>query len=477
MIDADGKPDELRRTDDWPAPLNADLSPDAQADIAFADSLERHSRKNFVYVSKIGFFVWDERRYRADETATVMAYAEWTVSKIAQAASREPNPIRRDWLNKLATRYSHAPAVRGALEFWKPRIAVRPDDLDKDRYLLNVRNGTVDLRTGDLRQHNREHRITKVVPVEYQAHAKSPRWYQFLGEVFGGDIQLAEYLKRLVGYSLTGDQREHVLAFLWGNGSNGKSILVSILMAIGGDYAQAAPTSLLMKKYSDAVPTDVARLRGARIVIASESPEGGHLDEERIKLLSGGDRISARFMRQDLFEFDPTHHLFLQTNHKPHVSGTSHAIWRRIRLIPFGVRFEDPSEVPDTAHPKDTRLQEKLHAELPGILAWAVEGAREWFEKGLGDPETVKAATKAYRREEDILTDFVESRCDVGAELSASVGDLYDTYKGWAEAEGNRPWTKNRFSRRLTDAGFESERGLARNKIGIALKDFKGASL
>jgi putative DNA primase/helicase len=463
MVDADGKVDGI-----W-QPQNAERDADAEADIAFTAWLDRLAGKDFLWVPKIGFFAWDGRRFAADEKATVFAVAEWTVKQIAKAAASEADPGRRIWLSKLATRYSHAPAVHGALEFWKPHISVKPDELDKDRYAFNFLNGTIDLRGGPIRSHNRKDRITKIVPIEYDDHARADRWYQFLGEVFGGDLALAEYVKRLVGYSLTGDQREHLIVFLWGNGSNGKSVFVKIFMAIGGDYAQTAPTSLLMKKYSDAVPTDVARLRAARPVLASESPEGGSLDEERIKVLSGGDRIAARFMRQDLFEFDPTHHLFLQTNHKPHISGTSHAIWRRIRLIPFGVRFEDPSDVPDTKHPKDARLEEKLRAELPGILAWAVEGAREWFKNGLGDPETVKAATKAYRREEDLLADFVEARCIVGPEHSASSGDLYEAYRAWTEGEGIRPWAKNRFGRRLTEAGYESDRGISRIRNGIAL--------
>ena len=229
-------------------------------------------------------------------------------------------------------------------------------------------------------------------------------------------------MKRLVGYSLTGSQKDNVIIFLWGPGSNGKSKFVKIFMALGGDYAQAAPSSLLMKKHSDAIPNDVARLRGARIVVASESPEGGVLDEERIKMLSGDDRIAARFMRQEFFDFTPSHHLYLQTNHKPRIVGTDYAIWRRIKLIPFIVKFEDRDEVPETAHPRDTGLEDKLRAELPGILAWAIEGAREWFEKGLRDPEIVRVATRDYKREEDTLRDFIESCCDEGPERRAEIG-------------------------------------------------------
>ena len=238
----------------------------------------------------------------------------------------------------------------------------------------------------------------------------------------------------------------------------------------------AAPASLLMKKYSDAIPTDVAGLRGARIVVASETPEDGRLDETRVKLLTGAEgKITARYMRQDFFEFNPTHHLFLQTNHKPRIVGTDYAIWRRIRLIPFDVIFKEvTADNPEPAHPADLLLDEKLRAELPGILAWAVEGAGDWFNKGgLKDPACVLEATKTYRREEDVLADFIEACCITGPEHSAGVGDLFAAYESWCEAERIRPWSKNRFSRRLGGAGYQSDREEGRVKLGIALKGIK----
>ena len=241
------------------------------ADIAFADQLKRYYGRDFIHVPGIGFYVWDGRRFRPDATATVMAAAEQTVSRLQQEALMERNKDEAERLTKLAAQYSHTRNVRGALEFFKPHIAVRPDEPDSDRYALNVLNGTVDLRTCELREHNRQDRITKLVPIKYDAEAPAPRWYQFLTEIFAGDIKLTEYLKRVVGYSLTGSQRDHIIVFLWGTGSNGKSTLVAILMAQGGDYAQAAPASMMIKKpYGDAVPADVARLRGTHLVIASE---------------------------------------------------------------------------------------------------------------------------------------------------------------------------------------------------------------
>jgi putative DNA primase/helicase len=466
----DGKILEMRPKRRKTAPA---ISEAPEADRAFADRLYHDWADDLFFVQGIGWLVWDGRRYRADATSQIIAKADETICRIHLDAYRETNPDRREVLAKLATRYSKIERVRGGLAFLQARRSATIEQLDADPCGFNVANGTIDLRTGKLRPHTRADRITKVAEVEYDPAAPAPRWYRFLTEIFDDNLELVEYLKRLVGYSLTADQRDHRLPILVGPGSNGKSTLVKVLFALGGDYAMAAPASLLLKKYSDAIPTDVAGLRGARIVVASETPEDGRLDETRVKLLTGAEgKIAARYMRQDFFEFNPTHHLFLQTNHKPRIVGTDFAIWRRIRLIPFDVIFEEvTADNPAPVHPADPLLDEKLRAELPGILAWAVEGAKEWFERGLRDPSSVLEATKTYRREEDVLADFVESRCVTGPKHSASVGDLFAAYESWCDRERLRPWSKNRFSRRLSGAGYQSDREEGRVKLGIALKE------
>lgn len=446
----------------------------AVGDIAFADRLYGDHRDDLIWVPERGFFTWDGSRYSHDRTGRVLTFCEETTRRILIEAVEAPRREAEALLSQ-ASEYSRDRRVRGALEFLKPRIAVRIDELDANPGLFAVVNGTIDLRTTQLRPHDRRDRITRIAPIVYEPDARAPRWYEFLAEIFpdGLDNGLTAYVQRLVGYALTAEQTEHTLPILVGKGSNGKTTLIKKLLAVAGDYGQAAPASLLMKKYGDAIPTDVARLAGCRVVVVSETPEDGRLDEERVKLLTGGEgRIAARFLRRDFFEFKPTHHLFLQTNHKPRISGTDFAIWRRIRLIPFNVKFEDSQENPDTEHPRDPSLDDELTRELPGILNWALEGARLWYENGLNEPEVVRDATKEYREEQDVLADFVNDCCIVGPERRTTVADIYNSYRSWCEREGTRPWTKNRFARRLTDAGFGSPpRELGqRVKSGIALK-------
>ena len=460
---------------------------DSEADIAFAERLHHDHNADVRWCPGLGWLLWDGRRFALDETSQIVARAEESVRRVHLDAYRETNPERRQFLGKLATHYSKIERVRGALEFLKPRVAVKIDDLDSDLFSFNVANGTIDLRTGALRPHDRADLITKLSAIEYSPDAPAPRWEQFLDEVFAGDAKQADasdakqagadvigYVQRLFGYALTASQRDHVLAFLCGPGSNGKSVLTRLMLSVAGEYGQVAPESLFMKQYGDQIPVDVARLRGARLVVASESQEAERLDEGKVKKLSGSDPISARFMRQNIFEFQPSHHLFLQSNHRPVIAGQDFGIWRRIKLINFGVRFADPEAGKTAPEPPvrraDHELAEKLMGELPGILNWAVKGAKEWFESGLRDPKTVIEDTKAYRREEDVLTDFIESRCDVGAELRVDVGSLWTAYRDWSVEEGIKTWSKNKFSRRLTEAGHVSDREAARTKLGIALK-------
>ena len=262
----------------------------------------------------------------------------------------------------------------------EPGIPVRPDDLDRDIWLFNCLNGTLDLRSGELRPHRREDLITRIAPVAYDPTAECSKWNTFLKRIMDGNDDLVAFLRRAVGYSLTGSTSERCIFILYGGGKNGKTVFIeAVRMLFGEWYAARTPTQTLMAKRGDAIPNDVARLKGARFVSACETGEGKVLDEAAVKDMTGGDRIAARFMRAEWFEFTPHFKIFLSTNHKPRIIGRDDAIWDRIRLVPFEVRISD-----NERRPMDELLAE-FRAELPGILAWAVKGCMEWQRERIGD--------------------------------------------------------------------------------------------
>jgi putative DNA primase/helicase len=270
---------------------------------------------------------------------------------------------------------------------------VIPEHLDQDPWLFNVENGTIDLKTGELRPHERGALITKLAPVQYDREAECPTWWKFLMRIFNGNLALIEFLQKAVGYALTGSTREQCLFFLHGLGANGKSTLLEIIHTLLGDYAHRTSSETFLIKKSGGIPNDVAALRGARLVGAVEVESGRRLAEVLIKEMTGGDRISARFLHAEWFDFKPEFKIFLAANHKPVIRGTDHAIWRRIHLIPFNVQIPKPEQ--------DRDLPEKLKAELPGILNWALEGCQMWQLYGLEPPAEVQAATQDYREEMD----------------------------------------------------------------------------
>ncbi|MDP8952545.1 MAG: phage/plasmid primase, P4 family, partial [Actinomycetota bacterium] len=250
---------------------------------------------------------------------------------------------------------------------------------------------------------------------------------------------------------------------LYGPGANGKSTLINVVLEMLGGYGKQAAPDLLMAKHG-AHPTELADLFGARLVAAQETEDGRRLAEGLVKQLTGGDRIKARYMRQDFWEFDPTHKVWLATNHKPEIRGTDHAIWRRIRLIPFDVII--PKEE------QDPRLPEKLRSELPGILAWAIEGCLAWQREGLGEPPEVRAATEGYRAEQDVLAAFFEECCVIREGTWAPFKDLYAAYAAWAEDSGEKPESKRKFGSRLKERGMEPDHGTDNIAIrhGIGLR-------
>src|SRR5215211_5860328 len=345
-------------------------------------------------------------------------------------------------------------------------VPVSPSELDINAWLLNCENGTIDLQTGDLRPHHREDLITKLVQAKYDPAnpAEAPRFARFLEEVFGGDETLISFVQRFAGYSLTGSTEERVLAILHGRGKNGKTTLVELLREVLSDYARNTDVeTLLIKKYQG-VGNDVAALKGARFVSASEVEKGRRLAESKIKQLTGRDTVTARFLFGDNFDFKPEFTLWLSTNNKPLIQGTDDAIWDRIRLIPFDQRFEGAAA--------DPRLPEKLREEAAGVLAWMVEGCIKWQRDGLGEPEKVLTATESYRAEMDTLAAFIDEECIVRPDAWCKFADLYTAYTRWCEESNERPEKKRRFADSLTERGFEADNGAKNVAIrrGIALR-------
>jgi putative DNA primase/helicase len=334
---------------------------------------------------------------------------------------------------------------------------------------LCVRNGVVDLRSGELREHNRADLHTKQAPVDYRPDAQAPTWKRFLREVMPSAEDRA-FLQRAIGYSLTGDVSEHVLFVLHGNGQNGKSVFLETIRAALGDYAQQAPPELIVARRTGGIPSDVARLQGARFVTASETEDGGRLAESMVKQLTGGDRIAARELYGKFFEFDPTHKIWLATNHKPQVFGSDEAIWRRIQLVPF--------EVTIAKDRRDKRLIHTLRTELAGILAWAVEGCLEWQRDGLGESARIVAATEEYRIESDVFGSFLDEHCVVGDAESAPASVLYQEYEIWASNSNLRPMTKVAFGRKLAERGFKKSRtGKANVNVWVGVGLTNGGKL
>ena len=399
------------------------------------------------------WLVWDGKRWVKDDTGEVYRLAKETVSSIYQEAAAAPNDETRKKLGKHATRSEAGARIKEMVDLARSDVPVMPDELDASPDLLNTESGTIDLRTGELREHRREDLITKIAPTKYRPDAAAPTWEAFLERVLPGE-DLRAFVQRAVGYSTTGDTSEQCMFINHGGGANGKSTFQEAIAAALGDYAMRTPTEMLLARRFDGVPNDVARLKGARFVSASETEEGRRLAESRIKDLTGQDTITARFMKAEWFDFAPTHKLWLSTNHKPEIRGTDAAIWRRIRLVPWTVSIPPADQ--------DKKLPEKLRSELPGILTWVVRGCLQWRREGLQAPDEVRKATGAYRVEMDVLAGFLADCCEFGTDHWEYAKDLYESYKRWCDENGERPEPQRKFGGRLGERGFQRDRGGSR---------------
>ena len=376
------------------------------------------------------WLIWEEHRWAPDSDGEVRRLAKKAArvryrtaldiedldlrGKTASSAVRSESRQRLDACLALA-RSEHPIADSGMT--WDP-----------DPYLLGVANGVVDLRTGMIRSGHPDDRLTMQVPVQYHVKAECPRWQQFLHQVFQRDGELIGFVQRALGYSLTGSVREQVLFLCHGTGSNGKSVFLDMLRNVLGDYAMNIPFTVLELQQRPSLTNDLASMAGRRLVTSSETNESTRLNEARIKALTGGDPITARFLYSESFTYEPVAKFWLAVNHLPRVRDDSYGFWRRVRVLPFNEQF--------TGDDADKGLPFKLLEELPGILNWGVQGALNWRLVGLAPPSAVMTATQAYRKDNDELDGFVADCCVVADGVRAEPGHLFSEYQRWSKEQG-----------------------------------------
>jgi putative DNA primase/helicase len=314
-----------------------------------------------------------------------------------------------------------------------------------------------------LRAHRREDLLSNISRIDFQSESEFELWDSFLWRVVDQNAELYTYLQRFVGYLLVGDTSEQSLHFLYGFGANGKSVFCEVLIRLLGDYAATFSPDLIMQKRHCGIPNDVARLRGVRAAFMNETSQGSRFDEAKLKELTGGDILTARFLHQEYFDFAPTHRIVIRGNHKPTISGTDEGIWRRLRLVPFTVSIPPEKQ--------DRGLIRKLEGELPGILNWALQGCRNSLEFGLNPPPIISDAVRTYREESDTVGRFIAECCDVRAVAQVASPILYQAYRDFAEVTGERWIAMKEFPAEMERRGFHRVRATGGKRLlkGIAL--------
>lgn len=396
------------------------------------------------------WLAWDGCRWKDGDQFDVRKRGEQVITDLFLRATDQMNRLANDKSREAAKRLielqqtqtwakksEDAKRLNSMVDLLRsqPGIGIDHDELDNNGWLLNCPNGVLDLKTGRLAPHRRGDHLTRLCPTRFDPDARCPHWEQFLCEIFvrddGPDVELIHYLQRLLGYCLTGDVSEHLLAVLYGCGANGKSVLVNVVRAvIGHELTCVAAPDLLLARNFDKHPCEIANLFGKRVVVCQEVGTGRRLNEALVKWLTGGDHLQARRMREDLWEFAPTHKAFLVSNHRPEIAGTDNGIWRRVRLIPFDVTIPPERQ--------DKTLTDRLIAEAPGILAWMVRGCRHWQEGGLREPDRVRMATEEYRTEEDVVGRFLCERCVVAPAAQVRSDALYSAFAAWSKTCGEQ---------------------------------------
>ena len=426
------------------------------------------------------WLIWDGKRHAIDQQRRIESLAKQVADLIwREVAALLPNlhPITAAEVVRFARATSNTRGISDMLTSVKsePGIAIMPAQLDAHPWLLNCDNGTVDLKTGGLLPHNREHFLTKICPHPYLLgpEAECPIWETTIDKIFGGNADLVGFFRRWCGSTVVGEVIEHILAIFWGVGSNGKSLIVETLLeALGDDYATKGASDLLLATHGDRHPTEKADLFGKRLVIVNETDDGRRLAEGVVKELTGGDTVKARRMREDFWSFRPSHSLALVSNYKPDVKGTDHGIWRRLRLLAFLQKFWDrgKGETGPAEYEANPRLKDELRPELPGIVAWMVRGCIEWQRQGLGQPAEVTAATTDYRDSMNTLALFFDDCCSLEEGMTVKASEMRKSYVAWCDENGEKPVSGRKFGEFLADKNVAKRKSNGTWYSGVTLR-------
>jgi putative DNA primase/helicase len=460
---------------DGPEDIISELRGLRLTDTGLAERFADQHREKVLYCPKWNeWLVWDEVRWRRNDLSQIDKLAKETVFSLYREVDSVESRDERRMLTTFANKAEAASRREAMLRLAQAEVAnILPDDLDKDPYLLGIPDGVVDLRTGEIKPADRSLLISKITSVS--PRGEPPQlWLEALHKIFSGNEELIRFLQQLFGYCLTGLTTHHYLPIFYGCGRNGKSLILETALGVLGDYATRVSSELLVADKGDKHPTMVASLQGVRLAICQETARGASLDEALVKTLTGGDMVTARKMRQDYYQFKPTHKIILSTNHKPRVRGTDRAIWARLLLVPFNVTFWDPDKGergPDELK-ADKQLPEKLRKEYPEILHWMIQGAVSLFQDDFHIPEIVLDSTEDYKQREDILSDWIEDQCAIEPNAKTPTKDLWESYEQWCSDNGEDPISKKAFSNALSERGFPSTKGSKGKKCraGISLK-------
>ncbi len=420
-------------------------------DIWNSENFVKKYKGSILWVSQWGrWLVYRDGKWVRDNLEETVRLGKELILGYYEMVEDIKNEEERKRLIKHILKSESENRILSMLELSKPDLAISPEAFDRDPFVLNLKNGTFDLKTMEFRAHDSKELLTKQMNARYNPVASCPRWIEFLNLIFREDQETITFVQKALGYSLTGDTGEECIFLLWGSGQNGKTTFLNTLLDVFGDYGVVSPVSAFLLKDGDHIPNDIARLVGSRFVIGSEAPEGREFNATLVKSLTGRDRIAARFLRQEFFEFTPTCKIWLAMNHKPIVKETSIAFWRRIRLIPFTYTIPDEKKQPN--------YERKLLEERDGILNWMIEGFKRWREEGLGQPSAISSATAEYKTEMDIIGAFITDRCIDDKYGEVLMKELYGEYLKWCEENGERPMSQKSFSIRLEEKGYRKVR-------------------